>query len=863
MRVSVIIPFNKGDEYLKDCLNSLAEQEYTDYEILLVADHYSGDIRELVAPYTDKLPIKIFELVNPSDTNDIFDDPNKLDNINTIITDKTGVAAARNVGLDHAQGEFVYFLDSDDYIFQDAIRTLVETADDTNEDMVYGKKHFTYYRRDVFLPIYIEKREALIAQKYIDMGIEPGTYSDNASDTDTDTDSDTDSDDEDDDDDDETAAGEGDDTGEENEDADAGDDDDSSDIEDENTGTSPDKYAPRDSAAYREYIYNRFPSTKALATNEEKDQWLFNHYKRARRKAVKRLIYRKKRFRNISVLHILIRRENIEKQHLRFDENLKYYSDLPFLASLLNDENLHIRKRFASHYIKRKHQDIVNHPALTQIQDDGRFDEMVETFIKMLNLSGSEGYVRTAVEHQIAFYCSGYFLKKVKRSEAKRWRKERFKKMTALTSEVKDETLKKMDRWRRNAVKSVRDGDLDKSIKVITHRLIYKKIKKYFRGKNVINRHRYVKYLQSKPVSDNVIMFETFFGKSYSDSPKYIYEYIAKTYPGKYQFVWVLDKKIKLPYGGKIIRRSSKQYMYYLATSKYFVFNVKQVEYFKKREGMVFFETWHGTPLKRLGFDLKDVFGAAPNNKKKIKKATPAWDYLLSPNRFSTECFKTCFLYNENKILEYGYPRNDILHSEEGLNKASDIKKSLGISEDKTIILYAPTWRDDECYGHGQYKFDLKLDLDMMKERLGNGYVVLLRTHYFIADAVDTEKYGDFVVNVCRYDDIAELYLISDILITDYSSVFFDFGGLRRPMLFYTYDLDKYRDILHGFYMNMEDEVPGPMLFTTEEVIDAIQNIDDIQKKYADKYASFYEKYCSLEDGHSAERCAKKLLTSE
>ena len=84
MRVSVIIPFNKGDEYLKDCLNSLAEQEYTDYEILLVADHYSGDIRELMAPYTGKLPIKIFELVNPSDTNDIFDDPNKLDNINTL-----------------------------------------------------------------------------------------------------------------------------------------------------------------------------------------------------------------------------------------------------------------------------------------------------------------------------------------------------------------------------------------------------------------------------------------------------------------------------------------------------------------------------------------------------------------------------------------------------------------------------------------------------------------------------------------------------------------------------------------------------------------------------------------------------------
>ena len=96
-----------------------------------------------------------------------------------------------------------------------------------------------------------------------------------------------------------------------------------------------------------------------------------------------------------------------------------------------------------------------------------------------------------------------------------------------------------------------------------------------------------------------------------------------------------------------------------------------------------------------------------------------------------------------------------------------------------------------------------------------------------------------------------------------YSSVFFDYAGLRRPMLFYTYDLEKYRDILHGFYMNMEDEVPGPMLFTTAEIVAAIKNIDEVQKKYAEKYDAFYEKYCSLEDGHAAERCVKKLLTSK
>ena len=585
------------------------------------------------------------------------------------------------------------------------------------------------------------------------------------------------------------------------------------------------------------------------------------HDQKAFKRAVKLLIRKKKRLRNISILHILIRRKVIEEKHLRFDETLKYYSDAPFLASLLNDETLHVRKRFASHYIKRSHQDIVNHPALTQIQDENRFDELVRVFYRLLEITDPEGLARSAFEYQIVNYATGYFLKKVKRSEDDKWRTGRFDAMSRLVGALPPERLKKGKLWKRRALKAILAGDVNKSIKIITRHLAFYKFCKLLKGrKKVLIRHMYVRYLKNKPISENTIMFETFFGKGYSDSPKYIYEYIAKNYPGQYNLVWVLNKRRKLPYGGKIVKRSSMRYYYYLATSRYFVFNVKQMEWFKKRDGTVFFETWHGTPLKRLGFDIKDVFGAAPDNKKKLSKATKNWDYLLSPNSFSSECFHTCFLYDKAKILEYGYPRNDILHSEEGARLAPVIKRKLHIPLDKKLILYAPTWRDDEFYGHGRYKFELKLDLDLMRRELGDEYVVLLRTHYFIADSIDTSAYEGFAYNVSRYDDIAELYLISDILITDYSSVFFDFGGLKRPMLFYTYDLEKYRDILHGFYMNMEEEVPGPMLFTTEEVVEALKNIEKIKAEYAEKYERFYNKYCSLEDGHASERCAKKLL---
>ena len=138
--------------------------------------------------------------------------------------------------------------------------------------------------------------------------------------------------------------------------------------------------------------------------------------------------------------------------------------------------------------------------------------------------------------------------------------------------------------------------------------------------------------------------------------------------------------------------------------------------------------------------------------------------------------------------------------------------------------------------------------------------MVLLRTHYFIADSIDVTGMEDFVVNVSKYSDIADLYLISDICITDYSSVFFDYANLRRPILFFTYDLEKYRDVLRGFYISIEDDVPGPLLFTNEEIVDAVKNIDKIEEQYRDKYDQFYERFCSFDDGHAAERIVERVF---
>ena len=274
----------------------------------------------------------------------------------------------------------------------------------------------------------------------------------------------------------------------------------------------------------------------------------------------------------------------------------------------------------------------------------------------------------------------------------------------------------------------------------------------------------------------------------------------------------------------------------------------------KKREGQVFLETWHGTPLKKLFFDIEEVMSANPLNKLQIYEKSRDWDYLISPNRFSTDVFESCFMFDRDKIIETGYPRNDPMHSDHIEEDMEKIKEKLNLPKDKKIILYAPTWRDDEFYGSGKYKFTLKLDLQKMQEELSDDYIVILRTHYYIADILDISEFEGFAYNFSKYPDIVDLYLVSDILITDYSSVFFDYAGLKRPMLFFTYDIAKYRDTLRGFYFDIEKEVPGPLLFTTDEIIDSIKNIDDVTVAYKEKYEQFYEKFCSLENGTSAKK---------
>ncbi len=170
-------------------------------------------------------------------------------------------------------------------------------------------------------------------------------------------------------------------------------------------------------------------------------------------------------------------------------------------------------------------------------------------------------------------------------------------------------------------------------------------------------------------------------------------------------------------------------------------------------------------------------------------------------------------------------------------------------------MLYAPTFRDDQPAGQNRFSFALPLDLERFTRELGPDVVLLLRMHVLVRGGAPVpDELADRVVDVSSYPEIAELYLASDVLVTDYSSVFFDFAALRRPMLFYAYDLEAYRDTLRGFYLDYLTDLPGPVVRTEDELYAALRDLPGVTAAYGERYDAFLQRFAPHDDGHAAER---------
>ena len=409
-----------------------------------------------------------------------------------------------------------------------------------------------------------------------------------------------------------------------------------------------------------------------------------------------------------------------------------------------------------------------------------------------------------------------------------------------------------------NSAKIASERLLQKESNYISENLILTKIKKVVKFNKWFGK---LLAYNGKKKKKNIIIFETFFGRNYSDNPKAMYQYIKEHYPD-YKFVWSVNpeyvkyfKDNKIPF----VKRMSLRSTFTTGRAKYWILNTRLPLSMKKPKNTKLIQTWHGTPLKTLGRDVSLMTmpgkDAAAYHKDVIKDSSK-WDYCLSPNAYSTEIFKRAFRLRNEQMINSGYPRNDILinYTKEQIEI---IKKKLGIPADKKVILYAPTWRDNEYVKADQYTAKLHIDLLEMEKQFGNQAVLLVRTHYLISNSLHLEN-NNFCKDVSNYQDINDLYIISDLLITDYSSVFFDFANLHRPMIFYAYDLQDYAGEIRGFYFDY-NEVPGPILTSENELYKEIKE-QLHTPKLSNNFDTFTEKYCSWDDGNSSKRAVEFIF---
>ncbi|MCY8511012.1 CDP-glycerol glycerophosphotransferase family protein [Bacillus mojavensis] len=367
------------------------------------------------------------------------------------------------------------------------------------------------------------------------------------------------------------------------------------------------------------------------------------------------------------------------------------------------------------------------------------------------------------------------------------------------------------------------------------------------------------------PRNNKLILFESYSGKQFSCNPRAIYEYLQENKDRyDYKLIWSIDKRYMSALEGvdvAYIKRFSFKWLWYMATAKYWITNSRLPLWIPKPKKTLYVQTWHGTPLKKLANDMDEVHMPGTTTEKykqNFLREASKWDYLISPNAYSTNIFRSAFQFKK-EIIEAGYPRNDILYSSNKESLIKKVKQELGINEDKKVILYAPTWRDNEFKKVGQYKFKLQFDLEEMKRDLGDSVVILLRMHYLVSEQFNLGKYNDFVKDVSLYKDIRDLYLISDLLITDYSSVFFDYINLKKPIVFFVYDLPIYRDSIRGFYFDFQQKTPGSLVQTSEELIKTVKDL--LHTPYIDhNYELFYNEFCNLEDGQASKRVIETIL---
>ena len=357
-------------------------------------------------------------------------------------------------------------------------------------------------------------------------------------------------------------------------------------------------------------------------------------------------------------------------------------------------------------------------------------------------------------------------------------------------------------------------------------------------------------FLEILPLQKKVL-FMNFSGKGFGDNPKYIAnEFLRKNL--EYKLIWGISKGLKdhyIPSSIKVQEIGSLAYRFSLATSKVIVTNTKN-DFTTKKNGQYLIQTWHaiyGTKCVE-----KDVIGSVPDSYiETSKKNSAITDVFLSGCNLQSEEYKRVF-WCTSEILECGLPRDDIFFNKD-ISIVNDIRTKLGVNEETKICIFAPTYRKNNDMSW------CTLDLQKVKEHLHKKFnckwVILVRLHPHLFDIKTDSLKGEDIIDTTKYPDMQELLLISDLLITDYSSSVYDFSILKRPAIIYAPDIQKQTKPLKDIFW----ELPFPICQTDKDLYEAIDDFDEHQLK--SRIELFSKKFTSFDDGHASERVVKRIVS--
>lgn len=354
------------------------------------------------------------------------------------------------------------------------------------------------------------------------------------------------------------------------------------------------------------------------------------------------------------------------------------------------------------------------------------------------------------------------------------------------------------------------------------------------------------------PIQKNKIVISNCYGRGYGDNPKYIVDELLKA-KRNLKIVWII-KNIEevnlLPKDIEICEVNTLKCIHHLSTAKIWIDNFRKFFKYKKKK-QIYIQTWHGFALKRIEKDVADHLGEA--YVKGAIKDSKYTDIIISDSQFMTSLYQKSFWY-DGDVVEWGSPRNDIIiHPREELYKK--VRDYFGLSEDKKIVLYAPTFRAD--HSTEPYNIDYDKLRASCKKRFGKDFVVLVRLHPNIMYKCEFLKFKEGeIVNATHYADMQELLVASDICITDYSSLMFDFALSHKPCFQFATDIESYKKD-RNFYFEI-DKLPFSVAQNNEELVKNI--LEFSQEEYEKRLIEFYNKVGMIMDGNASERCAEYIL---